>query len=79
VRAFTETGYHVEREATDWRLDPSDGRLQCELIEGWALRGDRNAPGAADRIADWRTRRLAHVERGHSQIVVGHDDIAAWL
>jgi SAM-dependent methyltransferase len=79
VRAFTETGYHVEREATDWRLDPSDGRLQRELIEGWAFAATETHPGAADRIADWRTRRLAHVERGHSQIVVGHDDIAAWL
>ena len=79
VRAFTEVGYHVEREATDWRLDPSDGRLQRELIEGWAYAATEIDPSAADRIADWRTRRLAHVKRGHSQIVVGHDDIAAWL
>jgi len=78
VRAFREVGYHVETEATDWRLDPSDGRLQRELIEGWAYAATETDPSAADTIADWRTRRLAHVERGHSQIVVGHDDIAAW-
>jgi predicted nicotinamide N-methyase len=79
IRAFTEAGYHVDTEATDWRLDPSDRRLQRELIEGWAYAATETDPSAAERIADWRARRLAHVERGHSQIVVGHDDLAAWL
>jgi len=79
MRAFTEAGYHVDSEATDWRLDPSDGRLQRELIEGWAYAATESDPSAAETIADWRSRRLAHVERGHSQIVVGHEDIAAWL
>jgi SAM-dependent methyltransferase len=79
VRAFTEVGYQVETEATDWRLDPSDDRLQRELIEGWAYAATETDRGSASAIADWRARRIAHVERGHSQIVVGHDDIAGWL
>jgi len=79
VRAFAEAGYDVDTEATDWRLDPSDVRLQRELIEGWAYAAAETDPTAADTIADWRARRLAHVERGHSHLVVGHDDIAAWL
>lgn len=79
VRAFTDAGYHVDTEETDWRLDPSDGPLQRELIEGWAYAATETDPTAADTIADWRARRIAHVERGHSQIVVGHEDIAAWL
>jgi len=79
MRAFRDAGYHVDTEATDWRLDASDIRLQRELIEGWAYAATETDPAAADAIADWRVRRIAHVERGHSQIVVGHDDIAAWL
>ena len=79
VRAFTEVGYRVDTEATDWRLDPSDAQLQCELIEGWAFAATETDPAAAAIIADWRSRRIAHVERGHSQIAVGHDDVAGWL
>jgi len=30
-------------------------------------------------IARWRARRLAHVDAGRSRLVVGHDDLAAWL
>jgi len=78
VRAFTAVGYHVEREATEWRLDASDGPLQRELIEGWAYAATETDPSSADNIADWRRRRIEHVQRGHSKIVVGHDDIAAW-
>jgi len=30
-------------------------------------------------VNGWKTRRLAHVDAGRSRIVVGHDDLAAWL
>ena len=30
-------------------------------------------------IRDWLGRRLAHVEAGRSRVIVGHEDLAAWL
>jgi len=36
------------------------------------------APARRDAIESWRSRRLAHVERERSRLVVGHEDIAAW-
>jgi hypothetical protein len=30
-------------------------------------------------IQAWLARRLAHVEAGRSEVIVGHEDLAAWL
>ena len=30
-------------------------------------------------IDAWLERRLAHLEAERSEVVVGHDDLAAWL
>jgi hypothetical protein len=122
-RCFRDAGYVVEREPTDWVLDPdappiglprhphstdanarlqrddrdSTGRLtsaplsearvwqpdlqafQRLLIEGWAEAATETAPHRARPIARWKERRLEHVAAGRSRIVVGHDDLAAWL
>jgi hypothetical protein len=49
------------------------------LIDGWAQAAIEMAPDRSATIARWRERRLAHVDARHSRIVVGHDDLAAWL
>src|SRR5262245_61433672 len=78
VRCFADAGYHVETAPSDWNLAPSDAALQRELIEGWAFAATETGPDAAPRIADWRARRIAHVDAGRSHIVVGHQDLVAW-
>jgi hypothetical protein len=78
-RAFVEAGYHVERDASDWILGPAHRDLQRRLVEGWARPAEEIAPGDAAMIRDWLQRRLAHVEAGRSHLVVGHEDLAAWL
>jgi hypothetical protein len=77
-QCFLRAGYRVRREPSDWELGPSDRELQRLLIEGWADAAREMAPDRAPDIARWRTRRLAPVEAGHSHVVVGHDDLAAW-
>ena len=73
-------GYHVEREASDWVLTtPESQSLQRELIDGWARAAIEVAPEEAAATDDWRARRLAHVDAGCSQLIVGHKDLAAWL
>ena len=81
-RCLTEAGYRVRREPSDWMLEPVQSDLQRMLIEGWAdlaMEMEEIAPSRGSTIAPWRARRLAHVAAGRSRLVVGHDDLAAWL
>jgi hypothetical protein len=76
---FAAAGYHMEREASDWVLTNESHLLQSQLIDGWAEAASAVAPQHSAEIDDWRERRLAHVEAGHSQLIVGHKDLAGWL
>lgn len=78
-RCFVEAGYRVERQPSDWRLGPDEADMQRLLIGGWAAAATEMAPERTAAIARWRARRLAHVGAGRSHILVGHDDLAAWL
>jgi len=77
-RVFTEAGYRVECAPSDWSIGPSERTFQRMLIEGWARAAVEIAPERADTIADWRRRRLEHLDAGRSQIVVNHVDMVAW-
>ncbi|MSO83795.1 MAG: class I SAM-dependent methyltransferase, partial [Acidobacteria bacterium] len=78
-QCFVEAGYQVQREPSDWNLGPADTDVQKFLIEGWMQAATEMAPERASTIARWGTRRLALVDAGRSRIIVGHDDLAAWL
>jgi SAM-dependent methyltransferase len=77
-QAFADIGYDLQTDASDWVIEPEAREFQRQLIEGWAHAGLEQQPDAAAAIADWRARRLAHVDAGRSRIVVGHHDVAAW-
>jgi len=79
AQQFAKIGYHVQREPSDWTLGPEVADLQRMLIDGWAQAATEMAPEHLSTIARWRERRLAHVDAGRSRLVVGHDDLAAWL
>ena len=68
-----------EREASDWHLEPESAALQRQLIDGWTRAAIHTAPDFAASIHEWSERRLAHVNAGHSRLVVGHEDLAVWL
>lgn len=78
ARCFEQCGYKVQRARSDWRLASDRRELQRRLIEGWAQAATEIAPARARVIDGWRDRRLAHVAAGWSEIVVGHEDLAAW-
>ena len=78
-RCLAEAGSRVQREPSDWTLEPADADVQRLLIDGWAQAAAEIAPDHISTIARWRTRRLAHVNTARSRIIVGHDDLAAWL
>jgi SAM-dependent methyltransferase len=79
AECFGALGYAVDREASDWHLEPDAAELQRQIIEGWARAAVQVAPDHAPFIRDWTDRRLAHVLEGHSRLVVGHEDLAVWL
>lgn len=79
VRAFSDVGYDVRRESSDWVLPPDARDLQRQLITGWAEAATEIAPAQSSAIANWLARRLAHVDSNHSQVIVGHEDLAAFL
>jgi hypothetical protein len=78
-RSLAAAGYVVRREASNWTLPPGQRELQQQLIEGWAHAAAETAPGHEPMIQAWLGRRLAHLEGGRSSVIVGHEDLAAWL
>jgi hypothetical protein len=79
VACLAERGYHVEHEASDWRLSEDEGDIQRHLIEGWVQATLAIAPDLATLVQRWRAARLAHVEAGRSRLVVGHRDVWGWV
>jgi hypothetical protein len=77
-RCFKEIGYEVRTVPTDWHLGVSETEMQRYLIDGWADASGELSPDRRPTIADWRGRRLAHLDTGRSRITVGHHDLAAW-
>jgi len=73
---LSEAGYTARQERSDWDLAPTARDLQRQLVDGWAGAASAIAPARTAAIADWRTRRLAHLDAGRSRIVVGHVDVA---
>ena len=76
VRCFSNAGYRVETDPSDWSLGTAEHELQRRLIEGWA-EAATEMRAEPSMIASWRDRRIAHVDAGRSRIVVGHLDVAA--
>jgi SAM-dependent methyltransferase len=79
ARCFSALGYDVRRARSDWELTPESRALQEQVIDGWARAAAEIEPGRADAIEDWRARRRAHVAAGRSRMIVGHEDLAAWM
>jgi hypothetical protein len=67
AECFGARGYAVEREASDWHLEPDATELQRQMIEGWSRAAVQIAPDRSTFIREWTERRLAHVVEGHSR------------
>jgi hypothetical protein len=79
ARCLEAAGYDVRRQSSDWVLLSDAGELQRQLLEGWAEAACEIAPETAARVDAWLARRLAHIDAGRSRVIVGHEDLAAWL
>jgi hypothetical protein len=72
-------GYVVMRDRSDWVLDSQSMLLQQQLIDGWASAATGMAPSETRAIERWRARRMDHVTQGRSRVVVGHEDVGAFI
>jgi hypothetical protein len=80
ARLLGGLGYEVLSRASDWRISSAQRALQTQLLDGWLEAALQMAPHSEhDSLGRWRARRREHVERGSSEIVVGHVDLAARL
>jgi hypothetical protein len=78
-RMLAGLGYQVQRARSDWLLTPQSRELQCGLIGGWAQAAAAIEPAHAASIEGWRARRLERLASGRSELIVGHEDLAAWI
>ena len=78
-QCFTEAGFVVRRATSDWHISPAERDMQRLLIDGWAHAAREIAPRRGRTIMAWHRRRIQHLNAGQSHVVVGHDDLAAWL
>ena len=76
IDAFTESGYTLRAETADWRLGLHARAVQRELLAGWHAAAAEIAPDETRALDAWLARRLEHIERGRSRLVVGHVDVA---
>ncbi len=79
LQLFTELGYRVQAEPSDWHVGAREAPLQSMLVDGWLGAAVEMAPGDASELQAWRRRRGLQIEHSRLQLTVGHVDIAAWL
>jgi hypothetical protein len=72
-------GYQVIRDRSDWVLAPEAEALQRALISGWAAAAKAISPADAHRVEAWCGRRLSHVDASRSRLIVGHEDVGAFM
>lgn len=77
-RLFEAAGYKVMLGPSDWKLGPNDAELQRQLIGGWhdAITELKEIPAAA--LAAWHAARLAAIDAGKAELMVGHQDLWAF-
>lgn len=76
---FTELGYRMQSEPSDWHLGEREAGVQYELVRGWLSAAVEMAPAEAPQLQAWSRRRALQIEQSQSQLSVGHVDTAGWL
>lgn len=76
---FTECGYRVGRERSDWRLGRDDRRLCAALLDGWRDAAVAMDEGALGELSRWHAWRREMLDTAGSRILVGHQDLLAGL
>ena len=78
VACFTEHGYRISAQPSEWRLGPQHQEIQQELLQNWSEATLKVRPNGGSRIRTWVQRRSSNIRAGRSALVVGHADVLGW-
>jgi trans-aconitate methyltransferase len=71
-------GFTVIEGRSDWQFGPDDRAIQKEMIRGWAAAA-RETGVESLVLLSWLIERTGYLEKGRSQMCVGHVDFFAML
>ncbi len=77
-QSLVTSGYDVTEFDTAWRIGPDQKKLQKRYMEDM-ISAVLNCNDDQESINDWRDHRMALIESGKCQLLVGHTDIYAIL
>jgi len=75
---FTQAGWQVRQNTTEWRLDHRRPRLLREWFDGWVDAAVEQDPGLQANAECYRGLRTSQIERGELAAHVRHLDLLAW-
>ena len=75
--AFRERGLEVVVRPSPWQLGPDRSDLAAAWLTGWVDAAREQAPGLADVVGPYATRRHAQVAAGSMSVTVHHLDLVA--
>ena len=78
ARIFTECGYQVVREPSDWRLGSDDQQLRAMLLDDWFKAATAMDEGDGSALALWHDGRSRALANPGTEFLVGHEDLLAW-
>lgn len=75
---FRVAGWSVRVVDSPWRLDPSDGMLLEEWLDGWIAAAIEERPELAQWTPAYRRARGTQLAEGSLRAAVDHRDLLAW-
>jgi hypothetical protein len=75
---LADLGYLARSETSDWLIGPAEAAFQRSLLQGWFEAACEMAPASEPELRPWLERRHAWIDRGESEMLVGHVDVIGW-
>jgi hypothetical protein len=77
IRRSEALGYAITHGYSDWVFEPSDRKIQEEVLAGWAAAARETGDVPLPDILSWITHRREFAADGRSRMRVGHVDFLA--
>ena len=75
---FRAAGWSVRLADSPWHLEPGDGALLAEWIDGWLAAAVAQRPALREWAVEYARTRAAQLEAGGLRVTVHHVDLLAW-
>ena len=79
VQVFSEIGYNIRSQYSNWKIKSNDNELQTMLLDMWLDAAIETSPEQKNRLKNWRKKRQYHVISKNSELEIGHTDILGWI